>query len=126
MSWIFIIPVLVGIGFLAGSFVLFRRERLDPRNFAIAVVVSLLLVVSPGIYFILDAVKSLFGIVYTFVLAFGLAILLLITLVIYLVLVVGRLRDERDTLWQEVALMRSNIEELEANSGNPDKRTNDD
>lgn len=114
MISVFIVPVLIGVSMLGASFALFRRERLDPRNFAIALVISGLLALSPGIYVLLDSVKSVFGIVYTFVLAFGLSILFLIIIVIYLVLVVGRLRDERDELWQEVALLRNEISRFDA------------
>jgi len=110
---VFAIPILLGIGLLASSFGLFRRERLDPRNFAIAVILSGLLVVSPGIYLVLRGVKSLFGIRFTFVLGFGLAILLLVALTIYLILVIGRLREEMDSLWQEAAIIRTEIEQAE-------------
>lgn len=123
---VFTIPILVGISLLVGSFGLFRRERLDPRHFAIAVILSGLLVVSPGIYLVLRAVKSLFGIRFTFVLAFGLAILLLVALIIYLILVIGRLRDEMDSLWQEVALFRQELAELDEKRGQVAENTDDD
>jgi hypothetical protein len=113
MRAIFALPVVFGLAFLLGSFALFRREALDPRNFAVAIVLSLLVVVSPVVYVVLDAVKDFFGIVYTFVLGFGVAILFLVALVIYLILSIGRLREETDGLWQEVAIMRVEVGHLD-------------
>lgn len=104
---IFIFPILLGILLLSGSFVLFRRETLNPRTFAIAVTLSGLVVISPVIYMLLDTVKGLFGFVYTFVFGFGLAILALIALVVYLLLIVGALREESRAAWQEIALLRA-------------------
>lgn len=109
MRSIYVLPVVFGLAFLLGSFALFRREALDPRNFAVAIVLSLLVVVSPVVYIVMDAVKDFFGIVYTFVLGFGVAILFLVALVIYLILSIGRLREETDGLWQEVAIMRTEV-----------------
>ncbi len=107
MKVILLVPTVIGMLLLLASIELLRRERLDPKFTAFALLVSGFVVISPLIYIVLDYVKSLFGIIYTFVLAFGLGILSVTVLVVYLILSIGKLRQETKELWQEVALMQA-------------------
>lgn len=111
MRAIFLLPVLFGALLIGGSLALFRRNRLDPRYFAVAILLSILVMASPIVYGVLRNVGNLLGFVYTFVLGFGLAILVLISLVIYLILAIGAVRDETETMWQEIALVRTELEQ---------------
>jgi len=114
---IFALPVVFGVALLAGSLLLFRRERLDARNFAIAIVLSGLVIMSPLIHFLLSVIKGLLGITFTFVLGFGLAILVLMALVIYLILLMGALRNETQEMWQEISLLKAEYEDSLDNPG---------
>lgn len=124
MRAVFLVPVLIGLGLLVGSLALFRREHLDPRNFAIAILLSILVILSPVVYGVLGIVSDLFGFVYTFVFGFGLAILFLMALVVYLILSIGVLREETETMWQEIALMQTELRENPSDRG-AEHRTED-
>lgn len=112
MQLIFAVPVLVGLLLIAGSLLVFRRDKLPPKQFGLAIVISLVFIISPFVYMILNTVKQFFGIVYTFVLFFALSIMGLFALVVYLILVIGNLKQHNETLWQEIALMETELEEL--------------
>lgn len=109
----FVVPVAIGVVLLVATLALLRREAIHPRQFAVAVVLSILAILSPVIYVVLNAVAELLNFVYTFVLTFALAIVTLLVLVVYLVLLVGRLREETEGLWQEMALLRTEIDDVD-------------
>jgi hypothetical protein len=108
---IFVLPIGVGLAVFFLSFVLFKQGGISPRYFAIALLLSMALVFSPIIFNILEFVKQLFGIRFTFVLGFGIANVITLSLLVYLVLVIGRLRNEIVTLWQEIALVKSELDD---------------
>jgi hypothetical protein len=108
---VFVLPVGVGIVTVLSTFALFKWGGIDSRYFAIALSISGILIFSPFIFSILELIKQLFGIQFTFVLGFGIAITVLLSLVVYLLLVVGKLRNEIVTLWQEIALLENELED---------------
>lgn len=109
----FSLPIGAGIVTALLSFVLFKRSGINPQYFAIALLLSAALVLSPAIFFILEAIKQLFGIQLTFVLGFGIANVVSLTMVVYLLLTIGKLRNEITTLYQEIALLESDQEETD-------------
>jgi hypothetical protein len=111
---VFILPIGVGVAAFFLSFVLFKQGGISPRYFAIALLLSVTLVFSPIIFNILEFVKQLFGIRFTFVLGFGIANVVTLSLLVYLLLVIGRLRNELVTLWQEIALLQSELDDSES------------
>jgi hypothetical protein len=107
MNWApFAIPITMGLLMVIVSFVLFRRGKIPPKYFGIALVLSMILVTSVGIYSLIVGIRGVFSIVYAFVLAFGVGIVGIIFLLIYIVLLIGKLRKETNELWQEIALSR--------------------
>lgn len=108
---VFVLPIGVGIVTVLSMFALFKWGGIDSRYFAIALLLAGMLIFSPFIFSILEVMKQFFGIRFTFVLGFGIAILLLLSIVVYLLLLVGKLRNEIVTLWQEIALLESKVED---------------
>lgn len=108
---VFVLPIGVGIVTVLSTFALFKWGGIDSRYFAIALLLAGMLIFSPFIFSILEVMKQFFGIRFTFVLGFGIAILLLLSIVVYLLLLVGKLRNEIVTLWQEIALLESKVED---------------
>jgi len=108
---VFLLPIVVGAGLFVFSLALFRRDAIHARQFGVGVIGSVLVGLSPFIYIALRSVRPLLGFTYTFVLGFGLAILVVSALAIYQMLLIGQLREENKALWQEVAILRTEIEE---------------
>lgn len=107
MSLIFVLPIIVGILMAGLTFVLFKRGDIPPKFFAIALLLSLILVTSSPLYAVVATIRDLFGIVYSFVLVFGIAIVGIFAVLAYLFLLIGKLRNETNELWQEIALSRA-------------------
>jgi hypothetical protein len=110
---VFIIPILVGVATTVLSFVLFKRNSISARYFAIALLLSVAMALSPGIFYLLGLVKGVFGIQFTFVIAFGVVNIVVLVMLVYLLLIIGKLRNEITTLWQETALLKSELEDSE-------------
>ena len=108
---VFILPVGAGIATVIFSFVLFKSNSISSRYFAISLLFAGLLVISPVIFSLFEFIKDFFGIRFTFVLAFGVAIVGIILVIVYLLLIIGKLRNEIVTLWQEIALVESERED---------------
>jgi hypothetical protein len=108
---IFALPILFGVLMAVLSFGLFRRVGISSRYFAIALLLSMGLIASPLIFYVLEAVKQFFGIRFTFVIGFGLANTVVLVLLGYITLTIGKLRNEINHLWQEIALLRNEIED---------------
>ena len=111
---VFTLPIGVGIVTALLSFVVFRRDGITPQYFAIALLISAALVLSPVIFYTLEGIKQLFNIRFTFVLGFGITNVVTLVIIIYLLLVIGNLRNEITTLWQEIALLESEQEETDS------------
>lgn len=108
---VFLLPISAGIATILISFALFKWNGINSRVLAIALLLSGTLVFSPLVFSLFEIIKQLFNIRFTFVLGFGVAIIALILVVVYLLLMIGRLRNEVVTLWQEVALLESELED---------------
>lgn len=113
---VFILPIVVGIGLFGFSIGLFRWDTIHARQFGISVISAILVGLSPFIYIALRSVGPLLGFRYTFVLGFGLAILVVTALAIYQILLIGQLREENKALWQEVAILQTEIEDIPSSS----------
>jgi len=110
---VFALPIGVGIVTVLVSFALFKWNGITPQYFAIALLLAGTLVFSPLIFSVLEVVKQLLGIRFTFVLGFGVAIVVIMAVIVYLLLVIGKLRNEIVTLWQEIAFLENELNDSE-------------
>lgn len=111
---IFIIPTLAGMCLGLFSVLIFKRSETSPRYFGVALLVSFLLILSFPIFTVIGTFRDLFGVVYTFVFLFGIAIVGNTVLLVYMLVVIGGIKKDSSELWQEIALLKSQIDQDES------------
>jgi hypothetical protein len=89
----------------------YYKGKISEKEFAIVFMISLLLTFSPVVYLVLFYIGRLLGFYYSFVAIFFFSILLLFALNIYLLLSMSNVTRTFTNLWQEIALMKHELEE---------------
>ena len=80
------------------------------KGFVIGILISLLLLLSPLVYAVVTYVQGLLGIAYSYVAIFYGAIIVLFVLVAGLFLMINNIRRTMIGIWQEIALLRNEVE----------------
>ena len=80
------------------------------KGFVIGALISLILLLSPLVYAVVTYVQGLLGIAYSYVAIFYVSILILFVLVTGLFLMINNIRRTLINIWQEIALLRNEVE----------------
>ena len=83
------------------------------KGFVIGILISLLLLLSPLVYAVVTYVQGLFGIARSYVAIFYVSIIVLFVLVAGLFLMFNNIRRTLISIWQEIALLRNEVENKE-------------
>jgi hypothetical protein len=111
--------IVIGLIVLASVINLMRTRRLKEEYALLWLLAALTLVATPILINPLDSIAFFLGIEYPPALFLGLGIIGLLLIIFQLSLVISKFSDQIRVLTQEVAILRSRLEQLQQDGGAP-------
>ena len=117
------IPSVLGLGLLVYLLKSYSKGDVSRREFLISLFISIVLILAPAEYVIVNLIAEAFGFYYTFVFTFFIATLFLLSIQIYVIRRINDVDKRTIRIVQEISLMRAELEERIRENDSPDDRS---